>query len=90
MNKDIIGKYFKRDDQEKHGNYIAYHILNFNGKYYEATYYSLGLGTAIKENNLELQPEFYNAPNFKEITKNEFELIEYLYKVSGKFEYDNK
>lgn len=90
MNKDVIGKYYKRDDQEKYGNYIAYHILNFNGKYYETTYYSLGLGVAIKENNLELQSDFYKAPNFKEITKEEFELIEYLYNTSGKFEYENK
>lgn len=90
MNKNVIGKYFKRYDLEKRGVYIAYHILNFNGKYYEATYYSLDQGSAIKENSLELQPGFYNAPNFKEISKAEFESIEYLYKVSGRFEYDNK
>lgn len=90
MNENIIGKYYKRDDLEKYGIYLAYHIIGFNGKYYESEHYSLDLGVAIKENDLELQSDFYNAPNFKEITKEEFELIKYLYNRSGKYEYENK
>ena len=43
----------------------------------------------MKDNNLPLRKDFYKSSGFIEITKKEFELIQYLYKTSGKYEYNN-
>ena len=89
MHKDIIGKYFKQVDEEKNGVYIACHVTGFDGEHYLTEYYCLSLGTAIKDSNLPLRHDFYQSSGFIEITKKEFELIQYLYKTSGKYEYNN-
>lgn len=89
MNENVIGKYYKRDDLEKDGMYLVYHVLRFDGRYYESEHYDLHIASSIKVNTLELQADFYKSPNFKEITKEEFEMVKRLYDNGGKFEYDN-
>lgn len=88
MSKNVIGKYYKRNDLEKYGMYLVYHILRFNGRYYESEHYDLHIANSLKVNTLELQEDFYKSPNFKEITKEEFEIIKSLYDNGGKFECD--
>ena len=89
-NKEVIKRYFKRLDSENRGEATVFYIKNFNGKYYEADSYHLRMGVAIKENDIELQKDFYRNSNFEEIEESEYETVVYLYKHGGKYEFKNK
>lgn len=88
-NKSVIGKYYKRMDAEERGESLVFEIKGFNGKYYLSNSYEIRPGTGVKEVNRQLQPEFYLNSNFREITKDEFWIIKFLYEHGGKFEYKN-
>lgn len=80
--KKYIGKYFKckLSDSYTEGETYVFKIIGFNGKYFVINGYGLYLGFSTLDLNLEMNTSFLTKENFIEITKDEFDTIEYLCK----------
>lgn len=74
---DYIGRYFQRDMGDS-GDYSVCEINDFDGEYFRVTEYYLTLGASTKEINQRKLKDFVIAKNFKEITKEEFDVIKCL------------
>lgn len=74
--KHYIGKYYERVMND--GSYCVCRINSFDGKYFRVTEYYLTLGFSTKEINQRKSIKIINAPNFKEISKNRYDIIKFL------------
>lgn len=74
---DYVGKFFQRDIESTTDRSVC-EINSFDGKYFRVTEYYLTLGFSTKEINQKRLKDFVIMSNFKEITKEEFEIIKNL------------
>lgn len=75
---EYVGKYFERDLGRDNGEAEIYKVESFDGKHFVTTKYELHLGFSKLELNYKLLTSFIDKDNFKEITQNEYETVEYL------------
>ena len=76
---EYIGKYYKRElgDSYYEGETYVFKIIDFDGKHFIVNAYGLYLGFSTLEINERLIP-FFDSKDFKEIAKDEYELIKTL------------
>ena len=74
--KKYVGKFFERDTGSH--DYCVCEITGFNEKYFLVTEYYLTLGFSTKEINQKKIKEFVTAKNFREITKEQFNIVKKL------------
>lgn len=76
---EYIGKYYKRElgDSYYEGETYVFKIIDFDGKHFIVNAYGLYLGFSTLEINERLIP-FFDSKDFKEIAKDEYEIIKTL------------
>lgn len=89
---EYVGRYFERilDGKRSESEKCVFRIDKFDGKSFVVTEFGLYLGYSTLQLNYKMRTSFVEKYNFREISQNEYETVEYLCVDPYVTEWNNK